>query len=550
MLSSSDPYVKVEWDSQRFETRALRNSKEPIWNETMFLFVDREHNAKTQMKLTVLDEDLSADDLLGTGYLSGRRAFEAAAGGETVDVRLRAVPVGSDRGLLDLESEEFESWGLLEVAIKMTARNEVEEGFYAALIRSFDRNHDGVIEREEMAEMFAALKIDGNLDEIMRKFDENNDEKLDEEEVAQMLQDEDFQGSELATHLMALYLRGEMGGDHRAHLMRGLTRKQHGDLRTLKIKDRETGLLVQEHIPKYVDWALRLVYSSGLSRKVVRSRFAHSILARSSKSKGASMDSKKSKADIPAFIKQHNLETATLYKEVKDFETFNDFFARGMRVDICRPLADAEDESVVVSPADCRMMAWDTILDATKVWVKGARFTLENLLGPNSKVDLQKYEGGSFAIARLAPQDYHRWHYPVGGKVVNIEHIDGALYTVNPIAVNKEVDVYTENKRAIVEIEGGKNGGCIMFAIAATMVGSYTLFRTEAEDPTKEQPIKLKVGDEVKRGDVAGEFRFGGSTVLMLFEPNRVEWSEDILRNVAADFETLLNVRSRIGKIQ
>merc|ERR1712154_569297 len=75
-------------------------------------------------------------------------------------------------------------------------------------------------------------------------------------------------------------------------------------------------------------------------------------------------------------------------------------------------------------------------------------------------------------------------------------------------------------------------------------------FKEEAADPTKDNPIPLTLGDEVKRGEVAGEFRFGGSTVLMLFEPNRVKWDEDILRNVAVKFETLLSVRSRIGQIQ
>jgi len=288
----------------------------------------------------------------------------------------------------------------------------------------------------------------------------------------------------------------------------------------------------------------------GLSRKLVQTKFAHSALAKASASEGAKMDTKESAEDIPGFVKQHNLDTSMLYKKVGDFETFNDFFARGMKVDECRPMASPDDDSVIVSPADCRLMAWSTILDATKVWVKGARFTLENLLGAGSKVDAKKYEGGSFAIARLAPQDYHRWHYPIGGEVVNVEHIDGALYTVNPIAINKPVDVYTENKRAVVEIDGGKRGSCVMFAIAATMVGSYSLFRTEAEDPTKDQPIPLEVGDKVKRGDVAGEFRFGGSTVLMLFERGMVDFDDDIQRNVADKIETLLTVRIRIGQFK
>ena len=276
-MKESDPYVKVEWDAQSFETRALSNTKDPTWNETTFFFVHKEHDAKTLMKLTVMDQDLSADDMLGTGYFSGTAAFEAAASGKSVDVRLRQVPVGSDRGLMDLEQDEFKSWGLLELEIKMVPKEEAEKGFYAALIKSFDRNHDGIIEREELTEMFAQLKIDGNLDELMSKFDENNDEKLDEQEVMRMLQDADFQGSELATHLMALHLNGEMGDDHRAHLMRGFTQKHNANHKTLKIKDRGTGLIVQEHIPKYVDWALRLVYNSGLSRKVVQSRIAHGM---------------------------------------------------------------------------------------------------------------------------------------------------------------------------------------------------------------------------------------------------------------------------------
>eukprot|EP00487_Bulimina_marginata_P005916 TRINITY_DN24695_c0_g1_i1.p1 TRINITY_DN24695_c0_g1~~TRINITY_DN24695_c0_g1_i1.p1 ORF type:complete len:122 (-),score=1.93 TRINITY_DN24695_c0_g1_i1:10-375(-) len=121
-------------------------------------------------------------------------------------------------------------------------------------------------------------------------------------------------------------------------------------------------------------------------------------------------------------------------------------------------------------------MAWDSILDSTRFWIKGNQFTLQNLCGRNTSIDINKYNGGCFVIARLAPQDYHRWHYPVSGKVVNIERIDGALYTVNPIAINKELDVYTSNKRAIVEIDcGGKIGNCVMFVIAATMVGSYRL---------------------------------------------------------------------------
>lgn len=72
---------------------------------------------------------------------------------------------------------------------------------------------------------------------------------------------------------------------------------------------------------------------------------------------------------------------------------------------------------------------------ATKFWIKGSGFTLEKLL--QSAPLAQTFDGGSIAIARLAPQDYHRWHCPVDGVVESITEIPGTYYTVNPQAINE-----------------------------------------------------------------------------------------------------------------
>lgn len=553
-IGKSDPYVKMEWGAQSYETRYLNNTTEPVWNESAFIFVHEQYHSKYQLKLCVMDKDINADDQLGTGYVAASQVFDKCKDGKpfNLDVELRAIPVSLDRGLLDFQkNEQFKAWGDLEVEVKLKTKDDIDKEFYEALVKTFDKNNDGVIDKNEVTEMFAELKIPKNVDEFFSKFDENNDMKLDENEVITMLQDSDFQGSALATQLMAIYLRGDLGGDYGKHLMAGFSHKHSSTSKVIKIKDRETGLLVQEFVPSYVWYSLKLIYDVKLNRAMIQSKVAHKILYQMSKKRGTSMDAPKSSSEIPGFIKQHNLDTRSLYKKPEQFKTFNDFFARGMKVEEYRPLAYPDDESVIVSPADCRMMCWDTILDSTKFWIKGSKFTLENLCGPNTKVDIKKYNGGSFVIARLAPQDYHRWHYPIGGKVINVEKIDGALYTVNPIAINKPVDVYTQNKRAIVEIEcGGKTGNCIMFVIAATMVGSYKLHRSDAEDPTKNDPIPLQVGDTVQRGAVAGEFRFGGSTILLLFEPNKVKFDDDIIRNVEQKIETLMQVRDRIGRVQ
>ncbi len=56
-------------------------------------------------------------------------------------------------------------------------------------------------------------------------------------------------------------------------------------------------------------------------------------------------------------------------------------------------------------------------------------------------------------VCRLAPQDYHRWHSPVSGLLGLRTRVDGCLYTVNPIAVNKTVDVFGLNSREVCEID-------------------------------------------------------------------------------------------------
>lgn len=76
--------------------------------------------------------------------------------------------------------------------------------------------------------------------------------------------------------------------------------------------------------------------------------------------------------------------------------------------------------------------------------IKGKEFTLPRLLlGDNAVEGNPKYDAilnegeASIAVCRLAPQDYHRFHSPVSGTVVDITDIPGQLYTVNPQAVNE-----------------------------------------------------------------------------------------------------------------
>ncbi len=74
-------------------------------------------------------------------------------------------------------------------------------------------------------------------------------------------------------------------------------------------------------------------------------------------------------------------------------------------------------------------------IQAQSFWIKGRNFSVSALLGGDELASL--FEGGSIAVFRLAPQDYHRYHFPTNGVLTETRLIDGPLYTVNPIAVNK-----------------------------------------------------------------------------------------------------------------
>lgn len=69
-----------------------------------------------------------------------------------------------------------------------------------------------------------------------------------------------------------------------------------------------------------------------------------------------------------------------------------------------RPMTNPDDPNTLVSVADCRMMAFESVQEATRIWIKGREFTVGRLLGDAYKDEASKYAGGALAIFRLAPQ--------------------------------------------------------------------------------------------------------------------------------------------------
>jgi phosphatidylserine decarboxylase len=193
---------------------------------------------------------------------------------------------------------------------------------------------------------------------------------------------------------------------------------------------------------------------------------------------------------------------------------------------------------VVSSPADCRLTAFPTVDLAKKYWIKGSGFTIPKLLSSSPSL-ARTFDRGSILIARLAPQDYHRWHSPIDGTIESITEIPGAYYTVNPQAINEPgtLDVFCENRRSvmIVRRSGNPNSNpnpnpnpnrhskVAIIAVGAMLVGSI------AYNPG------ITVGTTIRRGECLGAFRYGGSTVIVLFPEGDVELDEDLVKNSTGD---------------
>lgn len=307
------------------------------------------------------------------------------------------------------------------------------------------------------------------------------------------------------------------------------------------VLDRKTGEKAFEAMSIYVRVGMHLLYYGSYQEQALHWQRTLALLKAQSEKMGKQYDSPESKQHIIPFIQSFQLQD-TLHEFIEpdpdNYPTFNHFFAREIK-ESARPIAYPENELATSSPADCRITAFPTIDLATKYWIKGFDFTLERLLGDAELA--KQFEGGSLVIARLAPQDYHRWHAPISGTVKGIREIPGAYYTVNPQAINEPgtLDVFCENRRSVMTVERSPTRAPIaIVAVGAMLVGSIKYM--EGVD----QP-----GAQIRRGQCLGAFYYGGSTVIVLYPPGEVVLDEDLVKNsTELNMETYVKVGWSTGR--
>eukprot|EP01134_Creolimax_fragrantissima_P007843 CFRG7843T1 len=304
--------------------------------------------------------------------------------------------------------------------------------------------------------------------------------------------------------------------------------------RKLLVMNRETGTIIEEFVPGYIMNALSLMYRTRWGRSAVStSAQVRKTLKTMSEREGAKMNSPESCFNIKGFVALHNIAIHEVEKPLEEFRTFNEFFSRRLKAGARKDAAPGNSK-VALCCADSRLMAFQTWQHSRKLWVKGTQFDFKSLVGPELQFLNPYFDNASLCIARLAPQDYHRWHMPVTGKYVGETFVDGQYYTVNPIAIRSEgFNVFTENKRVISQFLTEEFGLVLLVSVGATLVGSLEIFP--------------KVGQDVTKFDEHGTFYFGGSTVIVVFQEGVIDMDTDLLTTSMRSMETLVRVGQSLG---
>lgn len=239
------------------------------------------------------------------------------------------------------------------------------------------------------------------------------------------------------------------------------------------------------------------------------------------------MDTPGSTKRIPEFVKTLGIDLEEAQKPLAAFTSFNDFFYRKLKPG-ARPIG-----SGLVAPGDGRLLAFENVGDVHSFYVKGREFTLTEFLQDENLA--AQYQHAVMLILRLAPNDYHRYHFPYAGVPTASTKIEGSYFSVSPHAlVGNFTKVFCENKRRFCLLSTKDKGEILLAPVGATMVGTIVDTYT--------------AGETCQAGDEMGYFAFGGSTVVVLMDRDKVQIDSDLLENTRKGYETFVRMGERIGE--
>lgn len=258
-----------------------------------------------------------------------------------------------------------------------------------------------------------------------------------------------------------------------------------------------------------------------------------SLYVLNSKSTGWMSQEAQGKIGIEQYRTQEQLELPHW-----GYTSWNDFFTRKFKDDNQRPIAEPNNDKVIVAP--CESTPYNIEINVqkhSKFWIKEQPYSLKFMLALEDEY-VDRFVGGMIYQAFLSAYNYHRWHSPVNGIVKKAFVKQGSYYAealsegFDPAGPNNSQGYISQvATRAIMIIETENMG----------LVGLVTIGMAEVSSCK----FEVEVGDKVKKGQDIGYFQYGGSTSCLIFEPNVIDSiNEDIIPN---DEHKVILVNSKIA---
>jgi phosphatidylserine decarboxylase precursor len=207
------------------------------------------------------------------------------------------------------------------------------------------------------------------------------------------------------------------------------------------------------------------------------------------------------------------------YESSSNWSTFNRFFSRYLESPNARPIASENDSRVVVSPADSVPQGMWAIDNNSTIQVENGLqvklvhyYSVKDLLGNDSQYK-DAFANGVLTHSFLNVNDYHRYHFAVGGTIKEKKSI--VQNVALEVAWNSTQDKYDpidsagwqfSQTRGYVIVDTGKYGLVALIPMGMAQVSSVNF-----EDD-------VNVGTTHEKGDMLGNFLFGGSDFVMLFQ--------------------------------
>ncbi|WP_407276801.1 archaetidylserine decarboxylase [Halothiobacillus sp. DCM-1] len=222
---------------------------------------------------------------------------------------------------------------------------------------------------------------------------------------------------------------------------------------------------------------------------------------------------------IRAFVQRFGVNLAEAAEpDPAIYPSFNAFFTRALRADV-RPLPD--DPLAWVSPCDGVLSQFGLAQSGNLIQAKGRDYTVAQLLGGDVAL-AEQFGHSHYATIYLSPKDYHRVHMPVAGRLVQMIHVPGRLFSVSPATVQQVPELLARNERLVCVFETDWGLMALVLVGAINVAAIETVWAGVVTPPAGQGISSRRYGADtgmqiaLDRGQEMGRFNLGSTVVMLL----------------------------------